>query len=40
MLEVHQNGKSIVATETREKAELYYQQIQSYGLMVTIEQSD
>jgi ATP-dependent Clp protease adaptor protein ClpS len=40
MLEVHQQGKSVVATETREKAELYYQQIQSYGLMVTIEQSD
>jgi ATP-dependent Clp protease adaptor protein ClpS len=38
MLEVHQNGKSIVATETREKAELYYQQIQAHGLMVTIEQ--
>lgn len=38
MLEVHQKGKSIVATETREKAELYYQQIQAHGLMVTIEQ--
>ncbi|HKQ40792.1 MAG TPA: ATP-dependent Clp protease adapter ClpS [Verrucomicrobiae bacterium] len=38
MLEVHQNGKSIVATETREKAELYHQQIQAHGLMVTIEQ--
>ena len=39
MLEVHQQGKSIVATETREKAELYYQQIQAHGLMVTIESS-
>ena len=38
MLEVHQQGKSIVATETREKAELYHQQIQAHGLMVTIEQ--
>jgi ATP-dependent Clp protease adaptor protein ClpS len=38
MLEVHQKGKSIVATETREKAELYYQQIQAHGLMVTIDQ--
>jgi len=37
MLEVHKNGKSIVATETREKAELYHQQIQAHGLMVTIE---
>ena len=39
MLEVHKRGKSIVATETREKAELYHQQIQAHGLMVTIEQS-
>jgi ATP-dependent Clp protease adaptor protein ClpS len=38
MLEVHNQGKSLVATETREKAELYHQQIQSYGLQVTIEQ--
>ena len=40
MLEVHQKGKSCVATETREKAELYQQQLQGYGLMVTIEPSD
>jgi ATP-dependent Clp protease adaptor protein ClpS len=38
MLEVHQLGKSIVATETREVAELYHQQIQAHGLMVTLEQ--
>jgi ATP-dependent Clp protease adaptor protein ClpS len=37
MLEVHQQGKSIVATDTREKAELYYQQLQHHGLTVTIE---
>ncbi|MBN2505927.1 MAG: ATP-dependent Clp protease adapter ClpS [Verrucomicrobia bacterium] len=37
MLEVHRLGKSIVATETREKAELYYQQIQAHGLIVTLE---
>jgi ATP-dependent Clp protease adaptor protein ClpS len=37
MLEVHQKGKSIVAMETREKAELYYQQIQAYGLNVSLE---
>ena len=37
MLDVHQKGKSIVATETREKAEFYHQQIQSHGLTVTIE---
>ena len=40
MLEVHNNGKSCVATETREKAELYFQQLQGYGLTVTIEQSE
>jgi ATP-dependent Clp protease adaptor protein ClpS len=40
MLEVHQQGKSIVATETREKAELYHQQIQAHGLMVTIEKAE
>lgn len=40
MLEVHQQGKSCVATETREKAELYHQQLQGFGLSVTIEQSD
>ncbi len=39
MLEVHHQGKSVVATETREKAELYHEQIQSYGLIVTIEQA-
>ena len=39
MLEVHNLGKSVVATESREKAELYYQQIQAHGLTVTIEQS-
>src|SRR4051794_25044345 len=38
MLEVHQQGKSCVATETKEKAEFYHQQLQSFGLTVTIEQ--
>ena len=37
MLEVHHQGKSVVASDTREKAELYYQQLQHHGLMVTIE---
>src|SRR5713226_10680931 len=31
MLEVHRLGKSVVATESREKAELYHQQIQAHG---------
>ncbi len=39
MMEVHQQGKSVVATETRERAELHHQQIQSQGLKVTIEQA-
>jgi ATP-dependent Clp protease adaptor protein ClpS len=39
MLEVHQQGKSVVATVTREKAEFYHQQIQAHGLSVTIEQT-
>ena len=39
MLEVHHQGKSVVATETRERAELFHQQIQAHGLSVTIEQS-
>ncbi len=38
MLEVHRLGKSVVATESREKAELYHQQIQAHGLTVTVEQ--
>lgn len=38
MLEVHHKGKSLVATESRERAELYHQQIQAHGLSVTIEQ--
>jgi ATP-dependent Clp protease adaptor protein ClpS len=38
MLEVHHQGKSCVAIETREKAELYHQQIQARGLTVTLEQ--
>ena len=40
MLEVHYSGKSCVATETREKAELYHQQLQGYGLNVTIEKGE
>jgi len=39
MLQVHRLGKSVVATESREKAELYHQQIQAHGLLVTIEQA-
>lgn len=40
MLDVHHKGKSCVAVETREKAEFYHQQIQAYGLIVTIQPVD
>jgi ATP-dependent Clp protease adaptor protein ClpS len=36
MLEVHQCGKSIVWTGTRERAELYVQQLHSYQLQATM----
>ena len=39
MLEVHEQGRSCVAVETREKAEFYYQQIQALGLTVTLDQT-
>ena len=39
MLEVHHLGKSLVATESRERAELYHHQIQAHGLIVTLEQT-
>ncbi|MFM1768439.1 MAG: ATP-dependent Clp protease adapter protein ClpS [Verrucomicrobiota bacterium] len=39
MREVHEKGRSIVATEARERAELYHQQIQACGLQVTLEQA-
>ena len=38
VLEVPHQGRSVVATETREKAELYHQQIQAHGLKVTLAQ--
>jgi len=40
MLEVHRQGKSCVASETREKAELYHQQLQSFGLTVTLRKQE
>ena len=39
MMEVHQRGRSLVATESRERAEFYHQQIQAWGLNVTLEQA-
>ncbi len=39
MLEVHRQGKSLVATETRERAEFLVHQIQSFGLKATLERA-
>jgi ATP-dependent Clp protease adaptor protein ClpS len=36
MLEVHNAGKSLVATEPREKAEFHLSQLHGYGLQATI----
>ncbi len=37
MLEVHENGKSAVASETREVAEHYVHLLHQYGLTATME---
>jgi len=37
MMEVHTKGKSLVASETRERAELLVHQLQSFGLNATME---
>lgn len=39
MLEVHEQGKSCVATEVREKAELYVQQFHHFGLKSSLEKA-
>ena len=38
MWEVHQNGKSVVARETREKSELIVHRLRGFGLNATMEQ--
>lgn len=40
MLEVHHQGKSLLATETREKAEFYWQRLQQFGLRTTLEKAE
>ena len=37
MLEVHHEGRSIVATVEREKAEYYVTRLHQYGLLATLE---
>lgn len=39
MLDVHKKGKALVASEPREQAELYVQQLHGYGLQATMERS-
>lgn len=39
MLEVHHNGRSLVASEPREQAERYVQELHGYGLQATIERA-
>jgi ATP-dependent Clp protease adaptor protein ClpS len=39
MLEVHQNGRSILWSGMRERAELYVQQLHGYLLLATLEKS-
>jgi ATP-dependent Clp protease adaptor protein ClpS len=39
MLEVHEQGRSVLWTGDREKAELYLQQLHGYLLLATIEQA-
>ncbi len=40
MLEVHQQGRSILWTGAREKAELYVQQLHGYLLLATLEKAE
>jgi ATP-dependent Clp protease adaptor protein ClpS len=39
MLEVHEQGKSLVATADRERAEFYVTRLHAYGLQATLERS-
>ncbi len=39
MLEVHEQGKALVASEPREQAELYVKQLHGYGLHATMQRS-
>lgn len=39
MLDVHKRGKALVASEPREQAELYVQQLHGHGLQATMQRS-
>lgn len=40
MMEVHTQGKSLVASEAREQAELHVQQLHQYGLRATLQRGE
>lgn len=40
MLEVHHQGRSLVASESREQAELHLHQLHQYGLRATLQPSE
>ncbi|MCF6311211.1 MAG: ATP-dependent Clp protease adapter ClpS [Verrucomicrobiales bacterium] len=40
MLEVHHDGRSVVWSGERERAEMYVQQLQSYQLLAAMEKAD
>ena len=39
MMEVHQKGRSLVARDTKEKAEFFVHQLQGFGLQATMEKA-
>ena len=39
MMEIHENGRSIVWTGAREQAEYYVQELHTYLLLATVEHS-
>ncbi|MEX0592690.1 MAG: ATP-dependent Clp protease adapter ClpS [Nitriliruptoraceae bacterium] len=39
MLQVHREGRALVASEPRERAEMYVQQLHAHGLQATMQRS-
>jgi ATP-dependent Clp protease adaptor protein ClpS len=40
MMEVHEEGRSVVATEARERAEFFVSRLHAYGLQATLERAE
>ena len=40
MLDVHQKGRAVVASDTREKSEMHVFRLHEYGLWATMQQDD